>query len=130
MRKFIATLTLTGTLALALLCEAGPRVRKPPPLLTQEETLCHALGESTYDLAIARDSGIPVLKAISILRQALQDAPNAPAIAQLMTAIAQDVYNHPSVPPDMARQAYVLDCLKHRYFAETPSAPTAVKDRY
>jgi hypothetical protein len=31
MHRSLVTLTLAGTLTLATLCEAGPRVRQPPP---------------------------------------------------------------------------------------------------
>jgi hypothetical protein len=129
MPRSILTLTLATTLALASLGEAGARVRQPPPLLTPEETLCHAFGELTYDLAVGRDAGIPILHAISQIRAGLREKVHAPAIEQMLTDAAQLIYKHPSVQPDFVRQTNTLVCLENRPFAGARTT-TKTKDRY
>ena len=129
MRKFIPTLTLVTTLALTTVCAAGPRVRQPPPLLTPEETLCHAFGELTYDLAVGRDAGIPILHAISLMRAGLRENVRSPVIEQMLTDAAKLIYKHPNVQPDFVRQTNTLVCLENRPFAGAQT-PTKTKDRY
>ena len=97
MRKLIPSLTLAGTLALASLGDAGPRVRQPPPLLTPEETLCHAFGELTYDIAVGRDAGVTILRAISLIRAGLLGKVPHPVIEHMLIDSAKLIYKHPNV---------------------------------
>jgi hypothetical protein len=128
MRNLI--LTLATTLALVTLCEAGSRPRTPPSHLTLEETLCYAFGETTYDLAIARDSGMSVLEAISSTRRGVQGPLSTPPMRQFLTEVVQAIYEYRTVKPEAVREAYTLACLKDHIFAATPSSPTVAKDRY
>jgi len=133
MRMFtrsILTLTLTSTLILTALSEAAPRVRQAPPLLTPEETLCYGFGELTYDLALAREQGMPVLKTISLIREGLQGSPYAAALNAMLTGAAQDIYTYHQVSPDRVREVYTLACLLHRPFAPTTPVPAVTKKRY
>ena len=129
MRKIIPTLILVNTLVLATLGEAGPRVRQPPPLLTPEETLCHAFGELTYDLAVGRDAGIPILHTISRIRAGLREQVLAPSIEHMLIDAAKLIYKHHSVHPDVVRQTNTLVCLENRPFAGA-SATAKTKNRY
>jgi len=126
----ILTLTLMSILGLMPLSEAASRVRQTPPLLTAEETLCYGFGELTYDLAVARDSGISVLNAISLIRQGLQGTPYASALNGLLTDVAQGIYEYQLVTPMQVRHAFTLACLKDRLFAMTTPAPAVTKKRY
>ena len=129
MRKLIPTLTLATTLVLTTVCAAGPRVRQAPPLLTPEEMLCHAFGELTYDLAIGRDSGIPILNAISIMREAMPENVRTPMLEYMLKDAIQLIYKYPGVQPDFVRQTNTLACLENRPFAGAQT-PTKTKDRY
>jgi hypothetical protein len=127
MRKLIPTLVLAGTVALATLCEAGPRVRQAPPLLTPGETLCYGFGELTFDIAVARDSGMPVLKTISIMRETIRTTQSLRAYDALLTDAVHTIYSYQRVTPDYVRQTYTLACLKNRTF---DTGPKLTKDRY
>ena len=130
MPKFIPILILGSILVLSTLAAAGPRVRQPPPpLLTPEETLCHAFGELTYDLAIGRDAGLPILQAISQMRAGLQGYALAPVFETMLIDAAKLIYLYPGVQPNVVRETNTLGCLENRPFAGA-GATAKTKNRY
>ena len=136
MRKFIPTLTLATTLALASFSAAGPRQHKATPptsLLTEGEHLCQTLGSIAYKQATARDAGVPYTQLLASLRSTLakMEAPNPLTIqlSQLMLAVLRVTYDRPQATPALVQQQTELLCLG-MVEKQLGSTPTVAKDRY
>jgi hypothetical protein len=105
-------LALASLLTLHTLTAAAPRPRPTPTptTLSEEESLCEALGVFTYKRAADRDGGLPLLRAIDLSRQ-WDVAYGVPRVLQkLHEDILRKVYASPAPPHRVQQQVEVL-CL-------------------
>jgi hypothetical protein len=136
MRKFLPTLILAGTVALATLCEAGPRQPAPAPAtssLSPMEELCHMVGNTAHLSAQMRDKGLSYLEAVQLLREVSAKTPiPGPWGVWVNTSVFGNlrwVYEHPFTSAHQMRNDTELACLRIAEQNGITSA-TAIRDRY
>ena len=132
MHKLITTLTLTTTLALASVSDAGTRQRSSTPqpsVLSQAERVCEAYGQFAFARAMDRNHGFAMF---DILRRSRQwdSANNVEATSRRMhEIIIRGVYGPEGqqLSPIGLRQLTEVACIEGR---ERPTTATMTKDRY
>jgi hypothetical protein len=132
MRNLIPTLTLAGTLALATLCEAGPRQRPTPPqpsVLSPQEEICEAYGKFAFARGMDRNNGIAMFTVLRLARE--WDAQhNVVAASRAMhEAIIRGVYaaDGQTMSPIGLQQVTETACIEGM---ERRTTATSAKDRY
>lgn len=130
MYRTILTLTFTSALALATVCDAGPRSSKATPAspaLTPTEDFCRIVGEVAYRHAQARDNGYSYLELLTALRSVPPKTQDQVRLATLFRDNLRLIYAYPALSATLIKQQTEFGCV--RFFDPTMS-PTSTTDRY
>jgi len=72
--------------------------------------LCKSVGESGYQIAAARDRGVPLTQILEITKKGFQSYP--PIVAELYRNVTVEIYEKRWITPAVAQQRVEVDCIK------------------